>query len=298
MHLIASGEATPVQVGGFLIAQRMKGEGPEELAGFVDALRDFARVGLPIDDRTIDVDLHADGREGRPTVSVSAALVAAACGARVIVRGAFGGPFAKNDLAGALREMGIDPSVDVDVARRTFDEAGVAVLDLATYAPRIAELLSLREQLGVRTCVNSAVKLLDPAGTRRSLVGIFHGPYHEPVGEAARALGVRRAAVVQAPGGVPEPQPDKPTRISFVDGDSRSEVNPVDCAAIEVPGFPATAPLAAPRMTILSASLMLWTAGLAAAPFDAPSIDAAVEALRSGRAAERLNVVRLCYTRP
>ncbi len=308
MDAIAAGRATPAQTGAFLLAMRMKSESAEELAGFVDGLRPHAPLLLPVDESTVDVDLHGDGREGRPSVSLAAACVAAACGARVLIRGAFGGRFARNDLLGVFARLGIDPAA-VDRAPRALGEAGVAVVDLGAYAPRVAALLALREELGVRTCVNSAVKLLDPAGARRAAIGIFHGPYHEPVGQAARLLGAIRAAVVQAPGGVPEPSSDRPTRVSLLDAGvlgpptqlapaGGSPVEPIETAedlADVLEGIlrrPRQAPAGAAAMTLAAAALQLWTAGLASSPTD---VTAATAALDSGAAARTLDVVRSCY---
>jgi len=309
MDAIAAGRATPAQTGGFLLAMRMKSESAEELAGFVDGLRPHAPLALPVDDHTVDVDLHGDGREGRPSVSLAAACVAAACGARVLLRGAFGGRFARNDLLAVFTRLGIDPAA-VERAPRALGEAGVAVVDLAAYAPRVAALLALREELGVRTCVNSAVKLLDPAGARRAAIGIFHGPYHEPVGHAARLLGVRRAAIVQAPGGVPEPSSDKPTRVSLLDAGTLAAPQPLPPAGgtpadiIEtaedladllerILRSPRDAPAGALAMTLAAAALQLWTAGLAQSPTD---VTAAAAALEAGAAARVLDVVRSCYS--
>jgi anthranilate phosphoribosyltransferase len=324
-HLLAEG-ADPYQTGAFLLAMRMKSESSEELAGFVDAMRehaaspDLAALGKSLP-RLVDVDIHADGREGRPQVSLAAGLVAASLGAPVLLRGAFSGPFAKNDMGGVLARLGVDPTRGPHVAARAVTEVGVAVVDLASYAPRLASLFALRAKLGVRTCVNSAVKLLDPAGCRRQLVGIFHGPYHAPMAGAARALEARRAAIVQAPGGVPEPQPDKPTKISFVDAVTAELCEPTACHGAEAPlGWPLAAPVPsvetaealeallldvlkkpreAPagvvRMTLLCASLMLWAAGYAPTSTHPEALEAAKDALLSGRAAALFEKVRVCY---
>jgi anthranilate phosphoribosyltransferase len=328
MRAVVSGQADAYQTGAFLLALRMKGESADELAGFTVALREhasFANNGRsPLEglESLLDVDYHADGRQGRPTVLIPAACVAAACAARPLIRGAFGNRFARNDLAEVLVKLGLDPRRGVAVARRSLHEAGFAILDLESYAPRVGELLDLRAKLGVRTCVNSAVKLLDPGATRRQLVGIFHGPYHEPVGGAARILGAERAAVVQAPGGVPEPQPDKPTKITLVDARLPSPLSPlpIDGARAPIdhhhPGpvpevygadelarvleqvirKPDEAPAGLVRMTLLCAGLMLWASGRADSPTDSRALAGATEALRSGRAARAFDTARLCYS--
>jgi anthranilate phosphoribosyltransferase len=328
MRAIVSGEADAYQIGAFLVAMRMKGESAEELAGFTVALRESALLpfrnghGSPGLEGLIDVDYHADGREGRPSVLVAAACVAASLGARPLLRGAFGSRFARNDLDEVLEKLGLDARRGVGAARRAINEAGFAIVDLSTYAPRVLELLDLRSKLGVRTCINSAVKLLDPGESRRQLIGIFHGPYHEPVGGAARILGAERAAVVQAPGGVPEPQPDKPTRISFVDSRLPSPNTPIPLdgatAPIEQPmpepvpvvngaaelarlieevlRKPQLAPPGMVRMTLLCAGLMMWASGRAESPTDSKILAEANEALRDGRAAHALDVARICYS--
>jgi anthranilate phosphoribosyltransferase len=218
MRAIAMDGADPVQVGAFLLAMRMKGESPEELAGFADALR------APVDGSwEVDVDLHGDGRVGRESVMPEAVRLS---GVRALVR-----------------------TVDSPFAR--IDKIGV---ELADYAPAAARLLALRERIGVRSCVNTAVKLLDPARTRRCLVGIFHSPYHAPVAAALRLLGALRAAVVQAPGGLPEIPSDKQVRVTLVDGD-RVSAEPI--AVPPAPGVPA-----AER----TAALIRWVAGAGTLP--------------------------------
>lgn len=302
MRMIASGAATPAQIGAFLLAMRVKGENAEELAGFTLALRELSHVSPPpLEGPLVDVDLHGDGREGRPSLMLAAACVAAACGARVVVRGAFGQAFARNDLDGAFAALGIDVA-DTAGAMRSLAGAGVAVIDLESYAPRIASLLALREELGVRTCVHSAVKLLDPFGARRALVGIFHGPYHAPVAGAARLLGAKRAVVIQGPGGLPEIAPDKPSRVTLVDADAPPAEGPVTLPppgadpppdAADIPGLiravlAGDAPPGATAMTVATAAQMLWAAGIAGA-------DPAA-ALRSGAARRVFDVIRACYT--
>jgi anthranilate phosphoribosyltransferase len=290
MRAVASGEADAYQIGGFLYAMRMKGEAPAELAGFVRALRGFvdqpppAGVGL-------DVDLHADGREGRPSLALAAACIAAACGARVLLRGWFANRFSRNDLGEVFARLGVRGG-DLD--------AGVAVVDLERSAPRVAALLALRERLGVRSCVHSAVKLLDPAGCRRQMIGIFHSPYHAPVAGAAALLGAERAAVVQAAGGLPELAPDRPTRVSRVDGGVAPAApeplggggpalepaeSPAALAELLVAVVEGRGPPGATRAALLTAQLMLWTAGL-------PD-DRAAEALQGGGAARVLARLRM-----
>jgi anthranilate phosphoribosyltransferase len=309
MRAIAAGEADAYQTGAFLMAMRMKSESPAELAGFVLALREQA-AGVPELPGAIDVDLHADGREGRPSLAFAAACIAAAGDVRVLVRGWFANRFARNDVGEALARLGVDPARGLAAIGR----APVAVIDLESYAPRIAELLALRERLGVRTCVHSAVKLLDPAATRRPVVGIFHSPYHAPVAGAARLLQAERALVVQAAGGVPEISPDKPTRVSWVAGGEvhgpettgaapgppSGPLDPAetaaDLAALLEAVLEGRGPAGATRAAVMTAAAYSWVAGRGGAVDDPSLISEAYEALRDGRAARVLADLRLCYT--
>jgi anthranilate phosphoribosyltransferase len=307
MRALVSGAADGVQTGAFLLAMRMKSETAEELAGFVRALRGAARLDAPPAD--LDVDLHADGRAGRPSVAVAAACVVASAGARVLLRGWFGSPHAKNDLGEACARLGLDPARGGAAAAA---RAPVAVVDLEVYAPRVAALLALREKLGVRTCVQSAVKLLDPTGARRLVAGIFHGPYHEPVAGAAVRLGAERAAIVQAAGGLPELAPDRPTRVSFVDAgavrgpealppraDAAPELAPgaAELASQAEAVLAGSGPPGVTAMTVATAALWRWVAGQAGTPGDPANLSACSEALASGAAAAALAASRLCYPR-
>jgi anthranilate phosphoribosyltransferase len=178
------------------------------------------------------------------------------------------------------------------------------VVDLETYAPRVAALVALREKLGVRTCVQTAVKLLDPTGARHIAAGIFHSPFHEPVAGALVKLGVSRAAVVQAPGGTPEVAPDKPTRVSFVDHETvrgPEALVPLVSAAPEPSDDPAgqlaavlagRGPPGVTAMTVATAALWRWAAGESDDPAGAQAECAA--ALVDGRAAAVLAASRTC----
>jgi anthranilate phosphoribosyltransferase len=319
MTALLAGEATPLQIGGFLMAMRMKSESPDELAGFVEAMRAASvPFDAPDDPRPlVDVDLHADGREGRPSLAIAAACLAASAGARILVRSVFASRFARHDLGAVFARLGAPPDRGLAGSRKALSSAGVAVSDLADLLPRAVELLALREQLGVRTCINTTVKLLDPARSQRCALGIFHGPYHAPVAGAAKALHVRRAAVVQAAGGVPELAPDKPTRVSRVDGETYIEPEAIDPRGLEL-GYaneplpeiasadalaelnalvvesPASAPPAAVRMTLLTASTWLWIAGVSEAPLAA--LPRVTELLRNGAAGKTLQALRSSYT--
>ena len=182
------------QVGAFLLALRMKGETAEELAGFVDALPTAKSIDA------LDVDAHADGHEGRPTLLPAAALLAKRAGLDVLLR------VDRTPVRGQHNHVAA-----------VADALSIPVSDIAAEHPGLKHLLDTRARLGVRTFVNSLVKLWSPRGATARLVGIFHGPYHEPMSRALALVGAR-GLVVQAQGGLPEPHPDKPSKLTPAGG--------------------------------------------------------------------------------
>jgi anthranilate phosphoribosyltransferase len=206
MGLIADGQCAPEQLGAFLMALRMKGETADELAGFVEALEArLVRAQAPPE--TLDVDAHGDGHEGRATLLPAAACAAAALGVPVLLRTEVASPWARHGLKEALPAAPSPP----EEAARLLASDGVAVLDLPSYAPQLAQLVSLRALFGRRTVAQTLCKLLDPLHSERRLVGVFHAPYLPSTWEALQALG-RGGLCVQALGGLPEATPGKIVR--------------------------------------------------------------------------------------
>ncbi|MCC6997710.1 MAG: hypothetical protein IT370_24040 [Deltaproteobacteria bacterium] len=237
---VVSGSAEPVQVGAILLSFRIKGETAEEIAAFVQALAEgtvpAAATALAQLGRAqgappgLDVDCHGDGHEGRPALILASACVAAAAGARILLRVHLGSRHSVAGLGRIAETMGVGPARDATHAVATMTAGAPALLDVESYNPRLGWLLSLRDQLGVRSVVHTAAKLLDPGGFGCHLVGIFHAPFHDPVAGALTLLGSRRALIVRAPGGLPEPSPDKLTPCGI---QSQSEAPRL----IDVPGL-------------------------------------------------------------
>jgi anthranilate phosphoribosyltransferase len=203
MALIADGKCEPVQVGAFLLALRMKGEGGDEMAGFADALHERATRG-EAPPGTLDVDCHGDGHEGRRSLLVDAAQTLAREGVPVLLRVDLQNPYAKHGLAESLAAADFRGMLDVARAERDLRERRLAALDLATYCAPLERLCRLRPQFGVRTVAQTLCKLLDPLRASARLAGVFHAPYLEPTARALALVASSPATVVQALGGLPE----------------------------------------------------------------------------------------------
>ncbi len=203
MRLLIEGQATPTQVGGFLLAMRLKMESVTELAAFTAVAREYVAplpvpAGLPL----VDVPAYA-GKQDTFHASVGAAIVAAASGAAVLLHSTEllaerPGP------ARVLAQLGIPTGLDPKGAAERLAATGFAFLDLALYHPPLARFLELRRELGVRSFFHPVAKMLNPARAGAQVLGVSHPPYVEKMAEALAMLGCRRALILRGVEGDPE----------------------------------------------------------------------------------------------
>ncbi|MFV0246193.1 MAG: glycosyl transferase family protein [Qingshengfaniella sp.] len=203
MTLILSGDAAPEAIGALLMLLRMKGETAAEIAGFAQAAR--AGVGsLPQVD--LDWPSYAAGRtRGLPYFLLAARLVAMA-GHRVLLHG-WNGPH------GAVRDglavAGIPVADSIADSQGLLDRHGIAYLPLEGLSPGLVHLLGLRQVLGLRSCVNTVCRMLNPAGARASVQGVFHPSYRLLQADAAEVMGWQALSVIKGGGGEFERHPGK-----------------------------------------------------------------------------------------
>ena len=203
MHLMLSGEAAPEAVGALLMLLRMKGETAAEIAGLARAAQASAPVVKAVD---LDWPSYAAGRtRGAPWFLYSAAIVARA-GYRVLLHGWNGtDPKVRDGLAAA----GIKTAHSVGEANALLDRHGIAYLPLETLHPAAFRLLTLREVLGLRSCINTVCRMLNPGQARASVQGVFHPSYRLLQADAAAELGWRNLSVIKGGGGEFERHPSK-----------------------------------------------------------------------------------------
>ena len=197
------GEVSPVQAGAFLVAMRIKGEAPAELAGMTQALRDAAR--------SVDVDPPApgdgpllacagayDGMVDAPHLSLAAAILAAAAGARVVVHcGATLGPKRGTTPADVLAGLGGPARPRPAQSVAMLDRAGVCLVHAGEAIPGWDALAAMRDEIGLRGPLHSAEKLVDHLGATRFIVGHTHSSYRERLQGALLLLGAERAITVR-----------------------------------------------------------------------------------------------------
>ena len=214
MGEIMSGSATPVQIAGFAMALRAKGETPAELAGLVDAMLAAATlVRLPEDIRADAVDVVGTGGDRAHTVNIStmAAIVVAAAGVRVVKHGNRAASSACG-TADLLEHFGIPLDLGPEGVVRTVTEAGIGFCFAARYHPGMRHASVPRRELGVPTAFNMLGPLTNPARPRSAAVGCFD-PVMAPVMAAVFARRGDSALVMRGEDGLDEFTTAAPTRI-------------------------------------------------------------------------------------
>jgi anthranilate phosphoribosyltransferase len=196
---IMDGEATAAQIGGLLIALRMKGETVDEVVGAARAMRARAhKLRVPAG---VVVDTCGTGGDGRGTINVStiAALVVAAAGVRVAKHGNRA-QSSRSGSADVLEALGVDVAAPVDAVERCLDEVGIGFLFAPAFHGATRHAAAARKEIGVRTIFNLLGPLTNPAGARHQLIGVYDSTLVEPMALALGQLGSEHALVVHGDG--------------------------------------------------------------------------------------------------
>ena len=307
MGSIMAGEATPAQIGGYLVALRLKGETADEIAGAAEAMR--AHV-IPVTPARHDlVDTAGTGGDGGRTfnISTAAALVAAAAGAGVAKHGNRS-VSSQCGSADVLEALGFNLELPGDAIARSIDELGFGFMFAPLHHPAMRHAAPVRRELATRTVFNVLGPLTNPAGARAQVVGVYSPLLVDVIADVLAKLGARRAFVVHGAAGIDELSPAGPNLVGeVVDGDvRRREIDPLDlgiarCDPAELRGGSAEQNAAALRRVFEGANgghrsaILLNAAGAIAAGGHADDlqdgIEIAREALDSGAAAERLDAL-------
>jgi anthranilate phosphoribosyltransferase len=229
MDAIMSGAATPAQIGGFLVALRLKGETAEEIAGSAEAMRAHAVAVRP--ERDDLVDTAGTGGDGGRTfnISTAAALLAAAAGAGVAKHGNRSVSSASGS-ADVLEALGFRLDLSPEQIARSIDELGFGFMFAPTHHPAMKHAGPVRHELAARTVFNVLGPLTNPAGARAQVVGVYSAALVPVIADVLAQLGARRAFVVHGAGGIDELSPAGVNLVcEVVDGTVRSrEIDPVD----------------------------------------------------------------------
>lgn len=318
MAAILAGRYDPVTLGAFLLALRWKPEAPEELAGFLDTLREASLEEYPPPPEApanlVDAAANYDGKRETPNVAIPAALVATGAGVPLILHDGEEIP-TKYGVTKyhVLRALGVAVGATPAQARRCLAEVGIAYLHQPAFSPALVRLLPARQAVGKRTFLNVVEPLVNPLGAPVHVGGIFHLPFAERVIRAlARSrAGFRRAVIVQGLEGSDELPLGRRKVAEWREGElltyevdstglglgdsaqalrGPGEADAGHCAARIVRLLEEPAPGPFHDMVLLNAALRLYASGLAATLGE--GLEAARESLYSGRAAGILGAWR------
>jgi anthranilate phosphoribosyltransferase len=310
METILRREATPAQIGGFLLIERFKGESPEELLGFADAVRAHAHRISPRVDGLLDIGSPYDGRKRSLVVSPAASIVACAAGLPVVMHGEKGlGPKHGVPVGDVLEAMGVDVDAGPEEVQRSIEEVGFGYMRSARFVPDLYALKDVREEIALRSNIHTVEKLYNLAGASYSLIGLTHMPYLDKMLSAATQMGFKRVMIVQGVEGNEDAPTSRPCRMfEWAGGEVResrldpSEYDLAPASAEEMAGGDAAFSAracesvlegdAGPRrdLVCLNAGLRLYLAERAADI--AEGIAKAREALDSGAARLKLEALR------
>lgn len=301
-EVIMRGDASVAQIAGFIVALRMKGETPDEITGFARTVRAMA---TPIEVRGALLDTCGTGGDGLATFNIStlAAIVAAACGARVAKHG----NRAASSMCGSadvLEQLGVKIDLAPEGVARCIDEAGIGFLFAPIFHPSFRFAAVPRRDLGVRTVFNVLGPLCNPAGAKYQALGVADGSLAGKMAHVLVRLGVERAIVFHAGDGMDELSLSSPSLVIEIDGRRKEyELDPAELGLARAPldsmrgGDPeenariareVLAGATGPRrdVVLLNASAALRAAGLARDWKE--GLGAAAEAIDTGRAGDVL----------
>ena len=203
MRQVMSGDATGAQIGGLLVALRMKGETTDEIAGAAQVMRELA---TPVDvaDPHL-VDLVGTGGDGANLFNVSTAssFVVAAAGAKVAKHGnrSVSSTSGSSDV---LEHLGVPLDLVPEQVARAINEVGVGFMFAPAHHSAMRHAIGPRKELGLRTLFNILGPLTNPAGVKRQVIGVFAADLCQPMAEVLKALGAEHAMIVHSDDGLDE----------------------------------------------------------------------------------------------
>jgi anthranilate phosphoribosyltransferase len=209
--LLLSGQATPSQIGGFLMALRVRGETPDEIAGAVTAMRS-KMLPVTAPDDAIDIVGTGGDASGSYNVSTAASLIVAGTGVKVAKHGNRA-LSSKSGAADVLVALGVNIELKPEAIARCIELAGVGFMFAPAHHGAMRHVGPTRVELGTRTVFNLLGPLSNPAGVKRQLLGVYARNWLQPMVEVLKTLGSTRIIAVHGSDGLDEITTTGPTEI-------------------------------------------------------------------------------------
>lgn len=200
--ILFDGEATPSQIGGFLMTLRTRGETVDEYAAAAQVMRAKCHAVTAPEGA---IDIVGTGGDGKGTLNISTATAFVVAGAGVpVAKHGNRNLSSKSGSADALSQMGVNVMVGPEIVERALREAGIAFMMAPMHHPAMAHVGPTRVELGTRTIFNILGPLTNPAGVKRQLTGAFSRDVIRPMAETLGALGSEKAWLVHGCDGTDE----------------------------------------------------------------------------------------------
>ena len=213
MRSIMTGEATAAQIGGFLIALRMKGESVEEIIAATQIMRELV---TPVSvDRSNLVDIVGTGGDGMQTFNIStcSAIVVAAAGGKVAKHGNRS-VSSKSGSADALEALGVNIQLKPEQVAESVNKLGIGFMFAPLHHSAMKHAIGPRKEMAVRTIFNLLGPLTNPASAPNQVVGVFSDTWVEPIAEVLKRLNSQHVLVVHSEDGLDEISIAAPTKVA------------------------------------------------------------------------------------
>ncbi|MBE9561522.1 MAG: anthranilate phosphoribosyltransferase [Proteobacteria bacterium] len=213
MRIIMTGQATPAQIGGFLIGLRMKGETVTEIAAATQIMRELV---TPVTfDRQHVVDIVGTGGDGSSTfnISTTSALVEAAAGGTVAKHGNRS-VSSKSGSADVLEALGVNINLTPEQVSECVNKLGIGFMFAPLHHSAMKHAIGPRREMGVRTIFNLLGPLTNPASAPNQLLGVFSKAWVEPIAQVLQQLGSKHVLVVHSEDGLDEISIAAPTFVA------------------------------------------------------------------------------------
>lgn len=226
--VLMSGQATPSQMGAFLMALRLRGETVDEITGAARVMRSKA-TGIVAPPNAVDTCGTGGDGSGTFNISTGAAIVAAACGAIVAKHGNRAAS-SKSGSADVLMALGVNLDADMALLEKALKEINLCFMMATRHHSAVRHVMPTRVEMGTRTIFNLLGPLANPAKTKRQVMGVFAREWVEPIAHVLNRLGSEHAWVVYGHSGLDEISTTGPTFVAEVKNGTVTtfEINPED----------------------------------------------------------------------
>jgi len=304
MRTIMTGEATPAQIGGFLVGLRMKGETVDEVAAAASVMRELSTKVEVENEHLVDTCGTGGDSSGSFNISTASAFVVAAAGARVAKHGNRS-ITSKSGSADVLEAAGVNLELSPEQVANCVNEIGVGFMFAPMHHSAMKHAIGPRKEMAVRTIFNVLGPLTNPAGAPNQVLGVFSKDWVVPLAEVLKQLGSEHVLVVNAEDGLDEISIGSPTLVAELKngevksytiqpedfGMQRADLSSVKAADAEdslniIKGVLANQSGPAKDIVCLNAGASIYVAGLVNTL--AEGVERAAEVIAEGKAAEKL----------